>query len=249
MGLGMRDLRGVLGFLEDAQSVDGPSPFTPDLLDNFAELVRCEEATFFETDYRSGVMHERMTRAASTAPFDGLSDDHWSSERFVGLMQRKLASGPGPVLLSDVFSLRLRARPGFGNFEACGTLDEIHIDLDPSRPWKAHLMVLSSRDFRERERLMLQLVQPHLAGFYRNARVRQRLSKISAAFDQDALLALTPREREVLGLVAEGLTNAQIARQLWVAESTVAKHLEQAYPKLGVHSRTAAVARLRTLSG
>jgi DNA-binding CsgD family transcriptional regulator len=58
---------------------------------------------------------------------------------------------------------------------------------------------------------------------------------------------LTPREREVLDLVADGLTNAQIARRLWVAESTVAKHLEQAYAKLGVHSRTAAVAKLRQL--
>jgi DNA-binding CsgD family transcriptional regulator len=56
--------------------------------------------------------------------------------------------------------------------------------------------------------------------------------------------ALTQREREVLALVAEGCTNAEIARRLWVAKSTVAKHLEQAYAKLGVHSRTAAVARL-----
>lgn len=59
---------------------------------------------------------------------------------------------------------------------------------------------------------------------------------------------LTPREHEVLGLVAEGLTNAEIARRLWVAQSTVAKHLEQAYSKLGVHSRTAAVARLAKLT-
>jgi DNA-binding CsgD family transcriptional regulator len=58
---------------------------------------------------------------------------------------------------------------------------------------------------------------------------------------------LTPREREVLRLVAEGLTNAEIARKLWVAPSTVRKHLEQAYSKLGVHSRTAAVARLAKL--
>ena len=59
---------------------------------------------------------------------------------------------------------------------------------------------------------------------------------------------LTPREHEVLGLVAEGLTNTEIARRLWVAPSTVAKHLEQAYRKLGVGSRTAAVARVAKLS-
>lgn len=60
---------------------------------------------------------------------------------------------------------------------------------------------------------------------------------------------LTPREREVLGLVGTGLTNAEIARELWVQPSTVAKHLEQAYAKLGVHNRTAAVARFAELSG
>jgi DNA-binding CsgD family transcriptional regulator len=60
---------------------------------------------------------------------------------------------------------------------------------------------------------------------------------------------LTRREREVLSLVADGLTNSEIADRLWIAPSTVAKHLEQAYPKLGVHSRTAAIARLAKLSG
>ena len=62
-------------------------------------------------------------------------------------------------------------------------------------------------------------------------------------------MELTPREREVLRLVAHGLTNAEIAQNLWVTPSTVAKHLENAYPKLGVHSRTAAVARLSKPTG
>lgn len=45
-------------------------------------------------------------------------------------------------------------------------------------------------------------------------------------------------------MVAEGLTNAEIARRLWVTPATVGKHLEQVYRKLGVTSRTAALAKL-----
>jgi DNA-binding CsgD family transcriptional regulator len=54
---------------------------------------------------------------------------------------------------------------------------------------------------------------------------------------------LTAREREVLAWVARGKTNAEIARLLWLAPSTVRKHLENVYAKLGVNTRTAAVAR------
>ena len=56
---------------------------------------------------------------------------------------------------------------------------------------------------------------------------------------------LTPREREAVVLVAEGKTNAEIARQLWISPGTVRRHLENVFAKLGVHTRTAAVARLR----
>ena len=55
---------------------------------------------------------------------------------------------------------------------------------------------------------------------------------------------LTDREREILELVAAGKSNAEIAETLWVAPGTVRKHLENVYEKLGVHSRTAAVATL-----
>lgn len=56
---------------------------------------------------------------------------------------------------------------------------------------------------------------------------------------------LTPREREILELVADGKTNAEIAAALWVAPGTIRRHLENTFRKLGVHTRTAAVAELR----
>ncbi len=60
----------------------------------------------------------------------------------------------------------------------------------------------------------------------------------------DYRAALTPREREILELVALGKSNGEVARTLWISPGTVRKHLENAYEKLGVHSRTAAVAAL-----
>jgi DNA-binding NarL/FixJ family response regulator len=51
---------------------------------------------------------------------------------------------------------------------------------------------------------------------------------------------LTAREREILMLVAYGLTNAKIGRELWVTEQTVKFHLSNIYRKLGVANRTEA---------
>jgi DNA-binding NarL/FixJ family response regulator len=51
---------------------------------------------------------------------------------------------------------------------------------------------------------------------------------------------LTPREVEVLGLVAEGLTNPQVAQKLFLSPRTVQRHLNSVYRKLGVSSRAAA---------
>jgi DNA-binding CsgD family transcriptional regulator len=55
---------------------------------------------------------------------------------------------------------------------------------------------------------------------------------------------LTPQERRVLACVAQGLTNRQSAARLTVSERTIVSHLEHAYEKLGVHSRTQLLARL-----
>ncbi|GAA1027671.1 MULTISPECIES: response regulator transcription factor [Amycolatopsis] len=54
--------------------------------------------------------------------------------------------------------------------------------------------------------------------------------------------ALSPREIEVLGLVADGLSNLEISKRLFLSQATVKSHLVHIYTKLGVDSRTAAVA-------
>jgi ATP/maltotriose-dependent transcriptional regulator MalT len=58
---------------------------------------------------------------------------------------------------------------------------------------------------------------------------------------------LTNRELEILALIAQGLSNKQIAETLIVSTGTVKWHTSQIYSKLGVNSRTQAVARARTL--
>jgi DNA-binding CsgD family transcriptional regulator len=67
--------------------------------------------------------------------------------------------------------------------------------------------------------------------------------------EQRAEVELTTRENEVMGWVAQGKTNAQIAELLWLSPGTVRKHLENVYAKLGVSTRTAAAARFLGLIG
>ena len=55
---------------------------------------------------------------------------------------------------------------------------------------------------------------------------------VAARYVKDPLDVLSPREREVLALMAEGLSNAGIARRLWVTEGTVEKHVRSILAKL-----------------
>jgi DNA-binding CsgD family transcriptional regulator len=87
-------------------------------------------------------------------------------------------------------------------------------------------------DFSERDRGLLTLLRPHLHEAYRTAELRRRGTP-----------QLTRRQRELLQLVADGYTNAQVGRRLGVSEGTVRKHLENIYARLQVSSRTAAVTR------
>lgn len=58
---------------------------------------------------------------------------------------------------------------------------------------------------------------------------------------------LSPRENEVLGLMAEGLVNRQIAARLWISEATVKSHVSHILAKLGQPDRTQAIVRAMRL--
>src|SRR5215211_3925857 len=66
---------------------------------------------------------------------------------------------------------------------------------------------------------------------------RKLLEFLIANEEPADLDALTPRQRDILELVAEGLSNAQIAERLFLPESTVKQHLRAAYKTLGVKDR------------
>jgi DNA-binding CsgD family transcriptional regulator len=106
----------------------------------------------------------------------------------------------------------------------------------PTAPGRTRVYQLA-RDagagFSETERSMLTLLRPHLYEVYREAARRRRTP-----------VRLTERQLDVLRCVALGMGNEEIARHLVIAPRTVTKHLENAYGRLGVTSRTAAVARV-----
>ena len=93
-------------------------------------------------------------------------------------------------------------------------------------------------DFTERDRAVLTLLRPHLHAAWLASQRRGGTPT-----------PLTGRQREAMALVAAGLSNRQVGRRLGISEATVRKHLENAFARLGVSSRTEAVARLTAVPG
>lgn len=122
--------------------------------------------------------------------------------------------------------------------EACGTLDGIVDGVVVGFRNGADSIVQvvfdrCRREYTDRDLAVLRLVSPLLGRL-----VRERPTP-------SLPVSLTLQERRVLSHVAAGESNERIAEALFVAPSTVRKHLEHAYRKLGVSSRVAAVARLQ----
>ena len=325
--LAARDAERLLRFVVQAEEFGGEHPFTPEVLEELGKLVSSDRIVYEEQDR----VRDR-SRYAAMRP-----GDEWPAVT-IGVSYSDIAAehpicsshngGDFRALkLSDFLSLGQlrRSRIYAVWFRPKDVEHELAVAI-PSTPWHTKTFIFDrerGRDFTERDRLVLDLLQPHLDRLWRAARTRLRLRTAIAALEStseqdprglivlapdghiefaspparrlirehfgappegelppalaqwlesgsptltrqladrrltvdrsgDRLLLeethvelpLTPREHQILAWVARGKTNREIAEILGIAPTTVRRHLENIYAKLGVRTRTADATRL-----
>jgi DNA-binding CsgD family transcriptional regulator len=240
MGSPGPDLRSVLAFVADLRDAPSVPQFAARAVAGLAGLIPSDSVTFSELD-----VHGERTLLNVTEfpwPADEVADEEfWRCMRQHPLCTHVRRTGDGSaVTVSDLLSVRqwhsLDLYQFFFRPQGVEHVLELPLTTAPGRT-RAFLFDRSSNDFARRDRDVLDLLRPHLVASYRAASLRERHS-LPATWDGP----VTGREREILRLVALGMRNHEIAAALFLSPHTVRKHLENAFDKLGVHTRTAAVA-------
>ena len=241
------DLETVLVFLSDVGELEFDTPYPVEILARLQDLIRCDALTYQEFDLHA----KRFHTLVGIGPDDENDDEesYWRVGPCPISAFRARTGDLSAVRMSDVISRRrYHELPIFREYFRPAGFDHM-VDLGLRAPLRRHRSFIFFRgtngdDFSERDRAVLELLRPHLYRLEAHAALRRRHSEaVRTQYgdgESSAYAGLTPREREIVERVAEGRTNAQIAAQLWVAPSTVKKHLEHVYEKLGVGGRTAA---------
>ena len=206
-----------------------PEQYAQVVVDGIWDLFPNDESTFMESDRVTGVVYLERTRS-ELPPWP---TDHPFSHDDMPYGPALPLGDAAVIHMSDrMYSSQLRSDPVYRELlEPLGCRYVVMVQFHQRPDTCRGLGVArSDRDFTDREVDLLILLAPHLEAEYRRATVASKL---------------TPREREVMALVGQGLTNREIAHRLDVAPGTVRAHLEHAYAKLGVSTRTGAVAALR----
>jgi DNA-binding CsgD family transcriptional regulator len=145
-----------------------------------------------------------------------------------------------PVTIQDCISERRFRQTGLYH-EVCrpfGVRDVLKLYLPCERERAASFVFDTSRPrFSEQDKELVSRLLPFLIQTRRSARLRAAIATAS-----NKLALLTARETTVLARVAQGETNIQIANALFVAPTTVRRHLEHIFDKLEVRNRAAAAA-------
>jgi DNA-binding CsgD family transcriptional regulator len=230
------DCRGALDVLREAGEVETPMPFPESVLAALRRLIPCDVVTYHErVGGHPALVSSGEPRGEMTCDIRAACREYWHQDR--------LSPVTGARKVSDVLSRRDFHRTELYQYVSrpVGIEDMMRLWLDPELPGARLEFDRSRPTFTERDRDVLDVLLPHLKQFRRHAVARRSPSPRLAT----APGGLTPREREVLELVAEGKTNTEIAVLLWISPGTVRKHLENIFEKMGVHTRTAAVAAAR----
>jgi DNA-binding CsgD family transcriptional regulator len=242
------DYRGVLDVLRIARESDDPVPFSGNVLAALRRLIPSAIVSSHEWDpirgYRVvldgasrsdvGPVWARYVHVAGQDPFPGRPPHTTARVAPLGVACR----------ISDVLGLRQFRRTDL-HAEVCRPLGVDHVMklffAVGTTGANSHLVLDSQRRaFSDRDRAVLDVLAPHLTLIR-----RQHLRLAGAGFETPAASALLrPREREILRLVAAGMTNREIGAVLFIAPGTVRKHLDNIYAKLGVRSRAQAALAL-----
>ncbi len=239
------DVCALLGVFERCQPDADDDIFYADVLTGLRELIPCDDITFQLMDVAEQrlrllfVTDEGVQRKESVgATNDYLQmfwQEFWEEDGCAG----PLTTGDYSTLLhqAEEWSPRAWANTPLGSaYAANGVKDEILVPMTPLGGADRRLLLFRGEDnpnFSEREKAMLALARPHIAELH-TRRDRELRGEPH----------LTPRQWEVLRQVATGASNTQIARTLGLSDATVRKHLENVFLRLGVQSRTEALARV-----
>jgi DNA-binding CsgD family transcriptional regulator len=236
-----QDLRTLLEIV-NLDRDDSPANALPaSLLIDLMGLLRCDCVTFVGLD--SAEAATWAVQGQPTADFLANPETFWGSYWKCESCSYPDRRGDlrSVTEISDFYSTRQwHATAHYGdNVRPAGFEHKLQVSLPAApgtgRPGRSVQLAFwrePGPDFSERDRALLSLLRPHLYQAYLDAARRRTDAR-----------QLTPRQMDLLRLVAGGYTNSQIGSRLGISEGTVRKHLENIYGRLQVSSRTAAVTR------
>jgi len=235
------DLERALELVHAASSAEGDEPFPPDVLESLARLVPGAAVGYYEWSLESHLMPSVAVETPVLPTPAEVAEARSELCSTYPLSIMRLSAARRPCRLSDFTSRRALHRLEYYDsvLRPFGIEHQLRLFLT-APPGLSRVFHFNRRsadgDFSDRDGGLLELLRPFLVA------IRERF-ELREASGSNGANGLTAREGEILQWVARGKTNQEIAELLVVSSHTVRKHLENIYAKLGVHTRTGAVAR------